>query len=153
MTNVHILRALRPADAPAAAALHALGFADPWSEAAFAGEIADPSTVTVAYFEDGALIAFALAREVAGEADLLTVATQPARRKEGFANALLTVLMEWLVEGGTARLTLDVAEDNAPARHLYERLGFTLDGRRPRYYTAGRAVPVDALLMSKSLQG
>ncbi len=149
----NMLRPLRPADAPAAAELHALGFADPWSEASFAAQFADPAAVTIAYFEQGELIAFALAREVAGEADLLTVATQPARRNEGFANAILTVLMEWLVEGGTARLTLDVAEDNAAARHLYKRLGFTEDGRRPRYYTAGRAEPVDAVLMSKSLLG
>lgn len=148
---VQMTRPLRLADAPAAAALHALGFADAWSEAALASQITDPATLSFAHFEERGLVAFALVRVVAGEADILTVATHPARRGQGLAFALLTVLMQRLVDDGIARITLDVAEDNAPARRLYDRLGFTLDGRRPRYYTAGRAAPVDALLMSRPL--
>jgi ribosomal-protein-alanine N-acetyltransferase len=46
---------------------------------------------------------------------------------------------------------LDVAEDNLPARELYRAHGFAEDGRRPRYYRAARNVPVDAILMSRSL--
>jgi [ribosomal protein S18]-alanine N-acetyltransferase len=150
---VNITRPLRLADAPAAAALHAMGFADPWSEAAFASQITDPATLSFAHFEKSALVAFALVRQIAGEADVLTVATHPARRGRGLAFALLTVLMYWLVDDGTSRITLEVAEDNAPARQLYANLGFTLDGRRKGYYTAGRAAPVDALLMSRPLGG
>jgi ribosomal-protein-alanine N-acetyltransferase len=151
MPMVQITRPLRPADAPAAAAIHALGFADAWSEAAFASQIADPATLSFAHFEESTLVAFALVRVVAGEADVLTVATHPARRGRGLAFALLTVLMHSLVDDGISRITLDVAEDNAPARHLYKSLGFTEDGRRKGYYTAGRAAPVDALLMSRTL--
>ena len=149
----HTLRALTPSDAAAAAALHALAFADPWSEASFAAQFADPAALTLGHVEESTLIAFALFRQVAGEADLLTVATHPARRSQGLARALLIVLTQTLAARGVARLTLDVAEDNAAARHLYTSLGFTEDGRRPRYYTAGGAVPVDAVLMSKRLQG
>jgi ribosomal-protein-alanine N-acetyltransferase len=149
----HTLRALTPSDAAAAAAVHALGFADPWSEAGFAAQFADPAAITLGHVEDGALIAFALFREVAGEADLLTVATHPDRRSQGLARALLSALAQTLAARGVGRLTLDVAEDNIAARHLYASLGFTDDGRRPRYYTAGRAVPVDAVLMSKPLAG
>jgi lipid A disaccharide synthetase len=58
-----------------------------------------------------------------------------------------------LAEEGTTRLLLDVAEDNTPARRLYVRLGFTEDGRRKGYYTAGRPAPVDALLMSRAIGG
>ena len=148
---VQITRPLRPADAPAAAALHAMGFADAWSEAAFASQIADPATLSFAHFEERDLVAFALVRVVAGEADILTVATHPARRRQGLAFALLTVLMHWLVDDRVSRITLDVAEDNTSARRLYDRLGFTLDGRRKGYYTAGSAAPVDALLMSRPL--
>jgi ribosomal-protein-alanine N-acetyltransferase len=118
---VQITRPLRPADAPAAAALHALGFADAWSEAAFAGQIADPATLSFAHFEERDLVAFALVRVVAGEADILTVATHPARRGRGLAFALLTVLMQWLVDDGISRITLDVAEDNAPTRNKIRR--------------------------------
>jgi len=151
MPMVQITRSLQPSDAPAAAAIHALGFADAWSEAAFASQIADPATLSFAHFEESTLVAFALVRVVAGEADVLTVATHPARRGRGLAFALLTVLMHWLVDDGISRITLDVAEDNTSARRLYKSLGFTEDGRRKGYYTAGRAAPVDALLMSRPL--
>lgn len=149
----HALRALSPSDAPGAAALHVLSFDDPWSEASFAAQFADPAVVTLGRFEDGTLIAFALFRCVAGEADLLTIATHPERRNQGLAHTLLTALLRRFADGSAARVTLDVAEDNAAARHLYARLGFTEDGRRPRYYSAGRAAPVDAVLMSKTLPG
>ena len=145
------LRTLTPTDAAAAAALNALAFDDPWSEASFAAQFAARSAVTLGWFEDETLIAFALFQDTAGEADLLTVATHPARLGQGIARRLLTTLIEDLKQRGTMRLTLDVAEDNAPARHLYTSLGFTEDGRRPRYYTHGRLAPADAILMSKML--
>ena len=59
--------------------------------------------------------------------------------------------MQWLVDDRVSRITLDVAEDNTSARRLYDRLGFTLDGRRTGYYRARRAAPVDALLLSRAL--
>jgi ribosomal-protein-alanine N-acetyltransferase len=145
------LRALHPADAPAAAKLHALAFPDPWSAAVFASWFADPAAITLGNFEDEELVTFVLLSAVLGEADILTLATNPARRNEGLARDLLMALIATLTTRGVHRLTLDVAEDNTPARRLYERLGFTLDGRRKGYYAAGRTAPVDALLMSCSL--
>ena len=145
------LRALTPADAPAAAALHALAFPDHWSAPVLASWFADPAAVTLARFEGEALVTFVLLNTVLGDADILTLATHPERRNEGLARDLLTAVIETLTARGVHRLTLDVAEDNLPARRLYERLGFTLDGRRKGYYAAGRVQPVDALLMSCSL--
>jgi len=148
-----IQRPLTAADAAAAATVHAASFDDPWSEASFAAQFAAPGAVTLGWFEETALIAFALFQEAAGEADLLTLATLPARRGEGLARTLLTTLIDDLSARGARRLTLDVAEDNTSALRLYASLGFTEDGRRPRYYTAGRAEPADAILMSRKLQG
>jgi ribosomal-protein-alanine N-acetyltransferase len=145
------LRALTPDDAAAAAALHALAFADGWSEAAFAAQFAAAGAVALGLFEGRSLVAFALFQSVAGEADLLTVATHPDRRNQGLARQLITRVMEDLARAAVTRVTLDVAEDNAPALHLYASLGFTEDGRRPRYYTAGRPAPVAAILMSTTL--
>ncbi len=145
------LRALTPDDAVAAAALHALVLADAWSEAAFAAQFAAAGAATLGVFEEGGLVAFALFQNTGLEADLLTVATHPDRRSQGLARRLITRLMDDLARDAVTRVTLDVAEDNAPALHLYASLGFTEDGRRPRYYTAGRPAPVAAILMSKTL--
>ncbi len=146
-------RPLATPDAAAAAALHAQGFADGWSEASIASLIAEPNVLALGIDDAGTLIAFVLFQSAAGDAELLTIATDPARRGEGHARRLIESALPPLVAAGNTRLLLDVAEDNAPARHLYARLGFTLDGRRKAYYTAGRAAPVDALLMSRPLGG
>lgn len=142
---------LGPGDAEEAAALHARCFPDPWSAAAFREAFGDKAARAFGFREGGALIAFALTKEVAGEADLLTIATDPAVRRRGLAAELVGALIVELEGAGLTRLTLDVAEDNLAARGLYARFGFVEDGRRPRYYAAGRAVPVDAVLMSRRL--
>jgi ribosomal-protein-alanine N-acetyltransferase len=147
------LRALTAGDAPAAAALHALCFPDPWSEAAFAAQLAAPGAVSLGRYEGSELIAFALFQRAGEEADLLTLATHPARRGEGLATQLLSGLIAALAAGGVHRATLDVAADNLAGLRVYRRLGFTEDGRRPRYYTVGRQAPADAVLMSRALAG
>ncbi len=146
-------RALVESDAAAAAALHAQGFPDPWSAASIASQIIAPNGLALGIEDAGALIAFALFQSAAGDTELLTIAADPARRGEGHGRRLIETALAPLSAAGNTRLLLEVAEDNAPARHLYARLGFALDGRRKGYYTAGRAAPVDALLMSRALSG
>jgi ribosomal-protein-alanine N-acetyltransferase len=146
-------RPLTPADAAAAAALHAQGFADPWSAASIADLIAQPTVVALGAEASGALIAFVVFQSAAGDTELLTIATDPARRGEGHARRLIEAGFTALSAAGNTRVLLDVADDNGPALHLYTSLGFMLDGRRKAYYTAGRPAPVDALLMSRKLQG
>lgn len=146
-------RALVERDAAAAATLHAQGFPDPWSAASLASQIIAPNVLALGIKDADTLIAFALFQSAAGDTELLTIATDPARRGEGHGRRLIEAALAPLAAAGNTRLLLDVAEDNAPARYLYARLGFTLDGRRKGYYTAGRAAPVDALLMSRSLSG
>ncbi|WP_375210328.1 GNAT family N-acetyltransferase [Hyphomonas jannaschiana] len=131
--------------------LHMRCFDDPWSAVSFRGLLLDTSILTLGVERDGGLVAFVMAQTIAGESDILTVATDPDLRRQGLATTLIGALINRLGERGVSRITLDVAEDNAPARALYRGFGFTEDGRRPRYYTAGRDVPVDAVLMSRKM--
>lgn len=117
----------------------------------FRGLLLDKTILTLGIETAGELVAFIMAQSIAGEADILTIATAPDHRRRGLAASLLKALLARLGERGIVRITLDVAEDNAPARALYSEYGFSEDGRRPRYYTAGRDVPVDAVLMSRKL--
>lgn len=146
-----ILRPLTVFDAAAAAALHAQGFADPWSAVSIADLVAAPAVLALGWEEEGRLIAFAIFQPALDEAELLTIATDPARRGERIGQKLIEAALSKLQAAGVHRLLLDVAEDNAPARRLYDRLGFALDGRRRGYYSTGRTAPVDALLMSRTL--
>ena len=147
----HPVLVLRADDAGRMSQLHMRCFDDPWSAMSFRGLLLDTSVLTLGVELDGDLVAFVMAQTIAGESDILTVATDPDQRRQGLATTLIGALINRLGERGVSRITLDVAEDNAPARALYRNFGFTEDGRRPRYYTTGRDVPVDAVLMSRNM--
>ncbi len=147
----HPVLVLRADDAGRMSRLHMRCFDDPWSAVSFRGLLLDTSILTLGVELEGELAAFAMAQTIAGESDILTVATAPEHRRKGLGATLIRALINRLGERGVSRITLDVAEDNAPARALYRSFGFTEDGRRPRYYTAGRDVPVDAVLMSRKM--
>jgi ribosomal-protein-alanine N-acetyltransferase len=147
----HPVLVLGAEDAGRMSQLHMRCFDDPWSAVSFRGLLLDTSILTLGVELEGRLVAFAMAQTIAGESDILTVATAPEQRRKGLGATLIRALINRLGERGVSRITLDVAEDNAPARALYSGFGFTEDGRRPRYYTAGRDVPVDAVLMSRKM--
>ena len=142
---------LRADDAGRMSQLHMQCFDDPWSAMSFRGLLLDKAVLTLGIEVQGDLAAFVMAQSVAGEADILTIATAPQHRRKGLAATLIRALVSRLGERGIGRITLDVADDNTAARTLYSGLGFTEDGRRPRYYTAGRDIPADAVLMSRKL--
>ncbi len=142
---------LDPEEAARAAALHAQCFADPWSEPSLRRVLEEETVLGLGISGPDRLLAFGLVRMVAGEADLLTLATDPGLRRTGLAARLVQAFIAHGRRLGLSRMTLDVAEDNDPARALYLRFGFSEDGRRRGYYTAGRPVPVDAVLMSLPL--
>ena len=47
---------------------------------------------------------------------------------------------------GANKMFLEVAENNRPARAMYEKNGYTQIGVRPKYYDG-----VDAILMEKNI--
>jgi ribosomal-protein-alanine N-acetyltransferase len=66
-------------------------------------------------------------------------------RRRGVATQLLKTVVEWLRTVGTRRAYLEVRESNEAAMALYVPHGFSLCGRRARYYQ----YPVeDAVLLS-----
>lgn len=132
----------------ALAALHAAAFAPArgWSAAEFDSFLADPACLLVARPEG-----FALARVTLDEAELLTIATDPARRRQGVARGLLGALFGGLAGRGAETLFLEVAEDNAAARALYAGAGFAMAGRRRGYYPRRNGAAADALILRRAL--
>ncbi len=130
------------------AAIHAAAFAAarPWSMAEFADLLAQPGV-----FACGNARAFALTRVAADEAELLTIATDPAHRRTGLARALMRDALSGAARRGAARLFLEVAADNTAARALYIGCGFRTCGRRPRYYARAVGPAVDALVMERTI--
>ena len=128
------------------AALHATAFDAPWDAAAFA-DLLGQAGVFAIEAEDG----FILRRGVADEAEILTLAVRPDARGRGQGRRLVTEGAARAGLGGAERIFLEVAEDNAAARALYARTGFTEAGRRPRYYGRPNGAHADALLLTLNL--
>lgn len=138
-------------DAAALAALHAGSFDVPWSADEIAALIDGPGGFALVSHEAGEDTGFLLARAIAGEAEILTVAVAPHRRKLGTGRRLVEAAAEAARATGATALFLEVAIDNAAALALYGRAGFERAGLRPRYYTRLEGEPVDALLLRLSL--
>ena len=118
----------------------------PWTETEFADLLAQPHT-HVSADED----ALSVGRTVAGEAELLTLATLPEARRRGCARRHLAAFEDEALRRGAELAFLEVAEDNVPAVSLYLAAGYARAGRRPGYYRRPDGSRVDAMIMRKPL--
>ena len=134
------------------ARLHEAAFTSPapWRAQSFAALLAEPSVFALA---SPCGCAFVLGRALAGEAELLTLATHPDARRRGLARLLLARFEAEARARGAETAFLEVAADNAGARVLYARAGWQQAGRRPGYYRSGGGAPVAALILHKKLAG
>lgn len=130
------------------AALHAEAFAAPWDAAAFAELLAQPGVFAMVE-GDG----FILMRQVADEAEILTLAVRPGARRAGLGGRLVGQAAVQSAAAGATRLFLEVAEGNAAARALYARAGFSEVGRRRGYYSRTDGVREDALVLALNFAG
>ena len=90
---------------------------------------------------------FAMWRDLGGEAELLAIGVDPAKRRQGAAQALLTAAQAQALAAGASRLYLEVDAANAAALALYRAGGFQQTGLRKAYYRDG----ADAALMQRVL--
>ena len=121
-------------------------FSDPWSEKSVASELENPLSLWLVALEGDTVAGYVGSQTVMGETDMMNVAVSPAYRRRGIARELIQALLRELARQGSHRLTLEVRASNAPARALYESLGFAQVGRRPNYY---RNPKEDALILRK----
>ena len=132
-----------------AAEIERLCFSDPWSEKMLAEHLANPCSLTLAAVGDtGRLLGYVGLLAVVDEGYITNVAVRPDCRRQGVAAALQDALEAQGKERELAFLTLEVRQSNAPARALYEKLGYLQAGLRRNYYENPRE---DAIIMTKTL--
>lgn len=122
-------------------------FDPPWQRKGFEEEFERPFAHcrVVREVPHGHVLGYAIWWSIAGEQQLLTIATKESARRRGVARALLNRMIE---EGNTESVSacfLEVRVSNEPAIALYRSLGFESDGTRARYYEDGE----DALMMRR----
>lgn len=145
-------------DAPHLAALEAECFSHPWTEEQLRQEIAygPPGAVLLLRSAAGGpssvggrtVAAFCAYRVLVDEAHVMDVAVARRWRRRGLGSWLVRFCLARAGREGALRALLEVRAGNAPARRLYERLGFSEISRRRDYYTG----PVeDAVVLSLEL--
>ncbi len=134
------------ADVPEVAALEAVCFSDPWSEASVASELENPLSLWLVARDTVGLLGYVGSQSVPDEADMMNLAVRPDARRQGVAQALLQALEAALRGSDIRSLTLEVRAGNDPAIRLYTQAGFRQVGLRKNYYFHPKE---DALILKK----
>jgi ribosomal-protein-alanine N-acetyltransferase len=144
------------ADLEALANIHAEGFRRGWSVDEFESLLADDTVRCILLRRESVIgwrriLGFVIARNTAGEAEILTVAVSLARRGQGFGRRLMDELLRRLYADRATEIFLEVDENNPPAIALYRRLGFVEVGRRKGYYRGADGRESGALVLRLQL--
>lgn len=146
-----MIREARKADLPALLDIEARAFSgDRLSKRSFQHLLTKAHATTLVATDDGGTIAgyaSLLFHEGTWIARLYSIAIAPEARGRGLSRALMEAALEAARTRDCAVLRLEVREDNAAARHLYDGMGFRVFGRHEDYYEDGEA----ALRMERSL--
>jgi ribosomal-protein-alanine N-acetyltransferase len=140
------LRRAGEADAARMAAIHAAAFDPGWSAVELAASARGRGAFALAV-DERAMLGFIIARVIAGEAEILTIAVDPSARRRGIGRALVAAAAGFAAQNGAAAMFLEVDVANSSAIALYEGEGFEQVGVRKGYYTNG----ADALVLRRSL--
>ena len=120
-----------------------------WSARAYERVAGAEMAAWVAEDERG-VAGFLVVRMLVRETEILNFAVRADVRRRGIGTKLIGVAVEWSRGLHAEKVTLEVRASNEGAIGFYERHGFVVAGRRPKYYAA----PVeDALLLSLQLTG
>ena len=141
--NIEV-RALRDGDIEELARIEAASFSMPWSAEDFRGLLSRDYCLYLVAEMDGQIAGCAGLTDSFHEGNIDNVVVAPEFRNCGVGQRLLEELLHQGEERGIAAFTLEVRVSNAPAIHVYEKLGFVSEGIRPRFYER----PVeDAMIM------
>jgi ribosomal-protein-alanine N-acetyltransferase len=146
--------AIEPAslrDAPKLAQLHGASFHRGWGEGEFEQMLAERKTLVHRLRQGRKTIGFAVSRMAADEAEILSIAVDAKHRGRGLSRNLLLTHLGHLAGRGIRTVFLEVEENNHPARRLYDRAGFSVVGRRERYYKQPGGEQLNAVLMRRDL--
>lgn len=150
MPTAFRIRRAKPADLPALVALERRAFTtDHLSPRQYRHHLTNPGALVLAAVDRIGLLgkAVVLFRKGSSVARLYSIAVDDAARGRGIAKSLLRAVERGARVRGCVRLRLEVAQKNAGAIALYEKLGYRRFGRYSDFYEDG----ADAWRYEKSL--
>ena len=137
---------MQPEDLDQVLRVEAASFAEPWTREMFQqGMIPGVSLALVARSGEDELWGYLCGSVVVGEFHIDNIAVDPRVRRQGVGKKLLLSALREAARAGAKVASLEVRASNVTAQALYRCFGFTVVGRRRRYYTGPAE---DALIMS-----
>ena len=132
------VRALATRDLDEIVAIEAASFNNPWTRDMYERELQNPdvSFLYVLRVPGQGIVAFCSFWLVLDEVHINNLAVRGDFRGRGLGTALLGHVLQAGASRGAGRATLEVRRSNAPARRLYESLGFEIAATRPNYYVS-----------------
>jgi ribosomal-protein-alanine N-acetyltransferase len=136
-SDLLIIERARKRDLAAVWAIEQASFSHPWTRAMFQEELAKvPSTLYVLKEMPGErVLGYSCFWSLSGELQLVNIAVHPELRDNGLGRKLLNHLLLEADSRAAEKIFLEVRPSNRAAIGLYEKLGFKVLYRRPRYYT------------------
>ena len=124
-------------------------FTTPWSRNAFLIEIKNNQLAKYVIAEvDGRPVAYGGIWLILDEGHITNIAVDKDFRGLGIGKKILEALIDICMKDEILAMTLEVREDNEPAKMLYKKYGFIEYGIRPNYYVEDNQ---DAIVMWKKL--
>ena len=146
-----VIRAAMADDFVHLAQLHQASFSKGWTVDDITAMLETPGTQALLGESGGQISSLVIFRAIAGEAEILTLATAPAKRRLGHGAKLLGALIQLAELHNFTQIFLEVAADNEAARTLYGQFKFAEIGLRKRYYARPGGTPEDAVLMRRDV--
>ena len=142
-----VIRSIVDADLGAVVAVEQECYPRPWTLSQFQQELDNPVATILVAEVVGEVVGYICYWLIAGEMQVLNIATAPQARRNGIAAQLLDcALNKSRSLGELSAVWLEVRAGNRGAIALYQRYGFVFNGTRKKYYRDGE----DALLMVKT---
>jgi ribosomal-protein-alanine N-acetyltransferase len=131
--------------------IEASSFKHPWGRRSFLDEISNRYSysyvLTVRNKSQNQVIAYTCLRKIIDELHILKIAVNEAHRRKGIAYQFLNDCLKSAAKKEIKTVFLEVRPSNEAALHLYQKMGFHVIGKRPRYYAD---TGEDAIIMEKS---
>ena len=115
-------------------------FDDFWSYETLKQELLSSSSKYIVAKKENQIIGFGGLKIVLDQADIMNIVTKKTSRNEGIASLLLENLISICSTHNLKSITLEVAENNFPAIHLYKKFGFKQISTRTNYYKDKNAI-------------
>lgn len=109
-------------------------FDDFWTTKTLESELKNENSICFVMKNDSEIIGFAYLWISVDDIHITNIVIKKIYRKNGFGGMFLEHLINYAKSTGKKELTLEVNENNEPAKKLYLKYGFKKLGVRKKYY-------------------